>query len=38
MKPYQEINWYEKDINDVYDFIYDDLEEEDQYPFFEWLM
>lgn len=38
MKPYQKINWYEKDVNDVYDFLYNELKEEDQYPFFEWLM
>ncbi|HUZ59799.1 MAG TPA: SEC-C metal-binding domain-containing protein [Hanamia sp.] len=38
MKPYQEINWYGKDVNDVYDFLYEKLGEEDQYPFFEWLM
>lgn len=38
MKQYSTINWYGKDTDEVYDFIYDELEEEDQYTFFSWLM
>lgn len=38
MKPYSTINWYEKDINEVFDFLYNELEEGEKYPFFEYLM
>ena len=38
MKKYEAINWYEKDPNEVHDYLYDELEEEEQYPFFSWLM
>jgi hypothetical protein len=38
MKQYSTINWYEKDIDEVLDFLYNELEEGDQYLFFEYLM
>lgn len=38
MNPYESINWYEKDLDEVYDFMYNQLGEEGQYPFFCWLM
>ena len=38
MKQYSTINWYEKDIDHVYEFLYNELEEEEQYPFFSFLM
>ncbi|MBK9399776.1 MAG: SEC-C domain-containing protein [Bacteroidetes bacterium] len=38
MKQYSTINWYEKDTNEVFDFMYNELEEEEQYPFFLFLM
>ena len=38
MKQYSTINWYEKDADEVYEFLYNELEEEEQYPFFLFLM
>lgn len=38
MKQYSTINWNERDTDEVYDFLYNELEEEEQYPFFSWLM
>lgn len=38
MNHYSTINWQEKDPNEVYDLLYDQLEEAEQYPFFAWLM
>ena len=38
MNKYITINWNEKDTNEVYDFLYNELEEEEQYLFFSWLM
>jgi hypothetical protein len=38
MKQYETINWYEKDTDEVYDLMYNQLEEEEKYPFFIWLM
>jgi hypothetical protein len=38
MKQYSAINWYEKDTDEVYEFLYNELEEEEQYPFFLFLM
>lgn len=38
MKAYEAINWYEKDIDEVFDYLYEQLEEKEQYPFFSWLM
>lgn len=38
MKPHEAINWYEKDPNEVYDYLYHELEGEEQYPFFSWIM
>lgn len=38
MKQYSKINWAEKDEDELYDFMYEELDEEEQYNFFEWLM
>jgi len=38
MKQYSTINWSEKDTNEVYDFLYNELKGDEQYPFFDWLM
>ncbi|MFN0187861.1 MAG: YecA family protein [Bacteroidia bacterium] len=38
MKQYSTINWYEKDVDDVYECFYNELEVEEQYPFFSFLM
>lgn len=38
MKQYESINWYEKNTDEVYDLMYNQLEEEEQYPFYVWLM
>ena len=38
MKQYETINWYLEGIEKVYDFLYNELEEEEQSPFFSWLM
>jgi hypothetical protein len=38
MKQYKTVNWYEKDTDEVYDLIYNQLDKEEQYPFFIWLM
>ncbi|MCC5939112.1 MAG: SEC-C domain-containing protein [Lunatimonas sp.] len=37
MKSYEAINWYEKDTDEVYDYLFEELEENEQYPFFSWL-
>ncbi len=38
MKQYETVNWYEKDTDRIYNYLYEQLEKEDQYPFFVWLM
>lgn len=38
MKQYEKINWNEKTAEEVVDFLYDELEAKNQYPFFSWLM
>jgi len=38
MKKYSTINWNEKDADEVYDFLILELETQEKYPFFLWLM
>lgn len=38
MKAYETINWYEKDIDEVFDYLHKQLEEKERYHFFSWLI
>jgi len=40
MKPYEAINWYEKNADDVYDYLFENLENDvkEQSIFLQWLM
>lgn len=38
MKSYETINWEEKYPDELYQFFYEELEEEERYLFFRWLM
>jgi hypothetical protein len=38
MRSYKTINWYQKNIDEIWEYLFEEIEEKEQFPFFKFLM